>query len=182
MVNATSFWLSIIILLFGVVLIVSIIWTQFRGAPWVPSSMKKVHKMLKMAAVGPNDVVCDLGCGDGRTVITAARSYGSRAIGIEIDPLRYLWCELLVTVLGLRSRVKIVFGDFYSQDLNGVDVVTCYLLPSTNIKLEAKLMRELSPSARVVSKDFTFPGLKLVYENLEDDIYMYHPIPRDGWI
>ena len=71
--------------------------------------------MLTLAEVKPGDVVYDLGCGDGRAVATAARRFGAQAVGIEIDPLRYLWCQMLITILGLRRRVKIVFGDFFNS-------------------------------------------------------------------
>ena len=67
--------------------------------------MKTVHKMLTLAEVGPGVLVYDLGCGDGRTIVTAARRYGANAVGVEIDPLRYLWCQILITVTGVtRSR------------------------------------------------------------------------------
>ena len=155
------------------VILISIVWTNRVGAPWVPTPMRKVRKMLEMAGVGPGDLVYDLGCGDGRTIVTAARQYGARAVGIEIDPLRYLWCQMLVTVLGLRDRVRVVYGSFYRQDLSEADVVTCYLLQSTNEKLEVKLKRELDPSARVVSNSFTFPGLHLLRRDSKAEIYLY---------
>jgi predicted RNA methylase len=136
--------------------------------------MKKVHKMLQMAEVGPGDLVYDLGCGDGRTIVTAARRYGTQAVGIEIDPLRYLWCQGLITVLGLRDRVRVVYGNFYKQDLSDADVVTCYLLQSTNEKLEGKLIQELSPGTRVVSNDFTFPRLRLLRRDSAAEIYLYN--------
>jgi len=130
-----------------------------------------------MAQVGPNDLVYDLGCGDGRTIVAAARSFGARAVGIEIDPLRYLWCQVLITILGLRGRIKIVYGDFFTQDLSRADVVTCYLTQGTNERLQEKFMQELQPSARVVSNSFTFPGLKLLRQNSAARIYLYHPVP-----
>ena len=166
-------WLGTLILIIAI----SFFWTLFRGAPWVPTPFAKVKKMLAMADVGPNDVVYDLGCGDGRLLIVAARRHGARAVGIEIDPLRYLWCQLLITLLGLRGRVQIIFGDFFTQDLGEADVVTCYLLPSTNEKLESKLIQELHPSTRVISNNFIFPGLQLVRQDSEAEIYMYHPLP-----
>jgi predicted RNA methylase len=137
--------------------------------------MSMVHKMLTMAEVKPDEMVYDLGSGDGRVIVTAARHYGSRAIGIELDPLRYLWCQCLITVLGLRGRVRIIFGDFFNQDLSEADVVTCYLLQDTNNKLERKLKRELDSSARVVSNYFTFPNLYLVRTDEEAELYMYLP-------
>ena len=141
----------ILIFLLTLAIIISILWTQSRGAPWVPTSFGTVNKMLAMAEVGPNDVIYDLGCGDGRTIVMAAWRHGSRAVGIEIDPLRYLWCQVAIAVLGLRGRVKVVFGDFFDKDLSEADVVTCYLLQVTNEKLEEKLKEELRPGTRVVS-------------------------------
>jgi predicted RNA methylase len=135
--------------------------------------MSMVHKMLRLAEVGPDDLVYDLGCGDGRIVVTAARRYGARAVGIELDPLRYLWCQLLITGLGLRDRVQIVFGDFFKQDLCAADVVTCYLLRDTNQKLVEKFKDELTHDTRVVTNYFTFPGLQLIREDQEEKIYLY---------
>jgi SAM-dependent methyltransferase len=136
-----------------------------------------VRKMLTLAEVGPGDLVYDLGCGDGRMIVTAARRYGARAVGIEIDPLRYVWCQLLITVLGLRDRVRIVYGDFFSQDLSEADVVTCYLLQSTNNELEGKFKRELAPGTRVVSNTFTFPGLPRVRQDGDASLYLCAPGP-----
>lgn len=170
-------WLAILVSVLILIFLISISWTHYFGAPWVPTTLGKVDKMLTMAEVGPNDVVYDLGCGDGRTIVAAARRYGSRAVGIEIDPLRYLWCQMLITLLGLRGRVEVVYGDFFSQDLSAADVVTCYLLQTTNEKLQGKLLQELQPSARVVSNDFTFPRLQLLRQDSESQIFLYHPVP-----
>lgn len=156
------------------ILLASIVWTHFLGAPWLPSSMSMVHKMLKLAEVQPGDIVYDLGCGDGRMIVTAAWRYGARAVGIEVDPLRYLWCQGLVNILGLREQVKIIYGDFFDQDLSKADVVTCYLLQATNNKLEAKLRQELKLGARVVSNQFTFPGGQLVRDDGEARLYVFY--------
>lgn len=161
----------------AILLRISILWPNKYAAPWVPTSMIEVHKMLHLAKVGPDDLVYDMGCGDGRIIIVAARNYGSRAIGIEIDPLRYVWCQILITILGLRDRVQIIFGDFFKKDLSDADVVTCYLLPATNEKLENKLVQELKTNTRVVSHDFLFPGLQLLCKDNKHDLYLYHPQP-----
>ena len=152
-------------------MLISVIWPGFVGAPWVPTPMNVVRSMLTIAEVGPGDVVYDLGCGDGRMVITAAREYGARAVGVEIDPLRYLWCQLRITLLGLRGRV--VYGDFLKQDLSGADVVTCYLLQRTDERLQVKLSEELRPATRVVSHSFTFPGLRLLRRDDKAELYLY---------
>ena len=170
-------WALELVPILALVFLISVLWTNRLGAPWVPTTMSRVCKMLEMAEVGPGDIVYDLGCGDGRMIVTAARRYGARAVGIEIDPLRYLWCQLLITVLGLRDRVRLVYGSFYRQDLSGADVVTCYLLQSTNEKLEGKLKQELHPNTRVVSNEFTFPGLRLLRQDGEAKLYLYHPGP-----
>ena len=171
-----TWWLNALSIL-AFVALVSILWTNRTGAPWVPTPMKKVHKMLQMAEVGPGDLVYDLGCGDGRTIVTAARRYGAQAVGIEIDPLRFVWCQILITVLGLRAQVRVVYGSFYRQDLSDASVVTCYLLQSTNEKLEGKLKQELRPSTRVVSNSFTFPGLRLLRQDSDAEIYLYNLRP-----
>jgi precorrin-6B methylase 2 len=150
---------------------ISATWTRLRGAPWVPSTMNTVHKMLTLAEVGPDDVVYDLGCGDGRTIVTAARRYGARAVGIELDPLRYAWCRMLIAALGLRDRVRVVRGDFFDQDLSQATVVTCYLLQRTNNELEEKFKQELSPDTRIVSNAFTFPSLRSVRRDGKAKLY-----------
>jgi SAM-dependent methyltransferase len=165
-------WLPLVLLV-PLALLISVVWPGFFGAPWVPTPMDVVHKMLTMADVGPGDVVYDLGCGDGRTIVAAARRYGAQAVGIEIDPLRYLWCQVLITVLGLRDRVQIVYGDFFAQDLRDADVVTCYLLENTNNKLEGKLERELRPGTRVVSNTFAFHNLRRVRQDAKANLYLY---------
>jgi predicted RNA methylase len=134
--------------------------------------------MLTLAEVKPGEVVYDLGCGDGRILITAARRFGAQAVGIEIDPLRDLWCQLLITVLRSRKRVKIVFGDFFTQDLAEADIVTCYLLQDTNQKLGVKLLSELRPGTRVVSNTFTFVGVDPVREHGHVRLYVFHPDPE----
>jgi predicted RNA methylase len=167
-------WLVSLALLVPLILLISIIWPGFLGAPWVPTPMNVVHLMLTMAEVGPGDLVYDLGCGDGRMIITAAQRYGARAVGVEIDPLRYLWCQMRITMLGLRDRVRIVYGDFFAQDLSQADVVTCYLLQDTNNKLERKFKKELRPGTRVVSNTFTFRKLRLVRQNAKASLYLYN--------
>ena len=93
-------YLSLILIL---ILVISVSWTTYKGSPWVPSSRKVLHQMLELADVQPDELVYDLGCGDGRLVVAAARKYGARGIGIELNPLLWIWCQVLITALGLRE-------------------------------------------------------------------------------
>ncbi len=163
----------IISILLVIALLVSLIWTNTKGAPWVPSSMSAVRKMLDLAEVKPDELVYDLGCGDGRIIVTAALKYHARAVGIELDPIRWLWCQVLITVLGLRDQVRVQFGDIFNQDLSEADVVACYLLPETNKKLQDKLLEELKPGTRVVSNTFLFPGIKEVATDGKTRLYLF---------
>jgi predicted RNA methylase len=145
-----------------------------KGAPWFPTGMKKVRKMLSLAEIQPHEVLYDLGCGDGRFIITAARKYGAKAVGIEINLYFYLWCQIVITILGLRRRVKVKYGNFFKHDLSEADIVICYLLPETNDKIEDKLLRELKPTARVVSNSFFFDNLPILNEDINKGIYIYN--------
>ena len=151
-------------------------WSNIRGAPWVPTPMRTAHDMLELAKIGPDDVVYDLGCGDGRLIVAAARRYGARAVGIEVDPLRFLWCRFLVTILGLRSRVKVRFGDLFKRDLSEATAVMVYLLPDTNRRLQRKLADELDPTARIVAHSFTMPALEQVEAIESPELYLYRPV------
>jgi ribosomal protein L11 methylase PrmA len=121
---------------------------------YVPTPEAVVEAMLQVANVGKNDIVYDLGCGDGRIPVTAARKYGARGIGIDIDPQRIKEANENVAKNNVGDRVKIVQGDLFEQDLSQATVVTLYLLPSLNVKLMPKLMKELKPGTRVVSHAF----------------------------
>jgi len=121
---------------------------------YVPTPEAVVEAMLQVAGVGKNDIVYDLGCGDGRIPVTAARKYGARGIGIDIDPQRIKEANENVAKNNVGDRVKIVQGDLFEQDLSQATVVTLYLLPSLNVKLMPKLMKELKPGTRIVSHAF----------------------------
>jgi SAM-dependent methyltransferase len=157
--------------------LMSTIWTNPRGAPWVPTRRRVVRRMLSLAEVRPGETVYDLGCGDGRVLVTAARRFGARAVGVEIDVSRFLWSLAAIAVLGLWRRVRLVRGDLFRQDLRGADVVVTYLLQDTNDRLQAKLLRELRPGARVVSNTFRFSGLRLAASDEEYGIYLYRIEP-----
>jgi SAM-dependent methyltransferase len=165
------------------VFLMSLVWTNSRGAPWVPTSRQVIRRMLDMAELKPGEVVYDLGCGDGRVLVTAARHFGACAVGVEVDWSRYLWSVLAVTIRGLWSRVRIIRGDLFSVDLHDADVVFTFLLQDTNDRLKEKLRRELRPGARIVSNIFTFSGFPLVSADEELHLYLYRvarPVGGEG--
>lgn len=123
---------------------------------FVPTPQAVVDAMLKMANVTKDDVVYDLGCGDGRIVITAAKQFGARGVGIDIDPQRIKESNANAVTAGVTDKVKFMNADIFadSTSLREASVVTLYLLPSLNVKLIPKLMKELRPGTRIVSNSF----------------------------
>jgi len=129
-------------------------------APAYPTPQAVVERMLTMADVKPGDTVYDLGCGDGRIVITAATKFSARAVGVEIRRDIYETTLARVSSLGLSDKVQIVHGDALKTNLATADVVTLYLLTSSNERLRPVLEAQLRPGARVVSHDFEIRGWK----------------------
>jgi SAM-dependent methyltransferase len=125
-----------------------------KDVPYVPTPPATVDQMLRMAKVSSDDVVYDLGSGDGRIVIAAARDYGARGVGIDIDPVRIFEAEENAERAGVTDRVQFIQGDLFDADLGDATVVTLYLLTSVNLRLRPKLLAELKPGTPVVSHDF----------------------------
>lgn len=121
---------------------------------YVPTPEEVVEAMLMVAKVTKNDVIYDLGSGDGRIPITAARKYGARGVGIDIDPQRVKEANENVQRNGVGDKVKILQADLFETNISEATVVTLYLLPMLNEKLKPKLLRELKPGTRVVSHAF----------------------------
>jgi SAM-dependent methyltransferase len=121
---------------------------------YVPTPMAVVDAMLDVAAVQSSDVVYDLGSGDGRIVITAAKKYRAHGVGIEIDPALVKQATENAAAAGVADRVRFVSANLFDADLHEATVVTLYLLQSVNERLRPKLVRELTPGVRVVSHVF----------------------------
>ena len=116
-----------------------------------PTPQPVVREMLRLAGVGPNDVVYDLGSGDGRIPITAAREFGARGVGIDIDPQRIRESEANARAAGVTDRVHFRNEDLFEADFSDATVVMLFLYPDVNLKLRPRLLRELAPGTRVVS-------------------------------
>jgi SAM-dependent methyltransferase len=142
--------------------------------PYIPSTRQNVDEMLRLAAVRPDDVVYDLGSGDGRVVISAARDWGARAVGIELDRELVSQSTESARREGLGSRVSFRHGDIFAADLRDASVVTLYLLTSLVQRLEPKLLAELKPGTRIVAHDYGFSEWKPDrHVNISKHFYLY---------
>jgi SAM-dependent methyltransferase len=128
--------------------------TVNRDVPYVPTSEEVVNAMLSLAKVTKNDMVYDLGCGDGRIVVTAAKKYGARGVGIDIDPQRIKEANENARKSGVTDQVRFIQNDLFKSDFSDATVVTLYLLPAVNLKLRPQLMKQLKPGTRIVSHAF----------------------------
>jgi len=121
---------------------------------YVPTTNDAVEAMLKLAEVTSSDTVFDLGCGDGRIVVAAAKLRGARAVGIDINPVRVNESRANAKKAGVEKRVRFEENDVFEADIHEATVVTLFLLPELNVKLLPKLLRDLKPGTRIVSNTF----------------------------
>ena len=128
--------------------------TPRLDVPYVPTPQEVVDKMLDLAKVGKNDTLFDLGCGDGRIVVTAAKERGARGTGIDIDPTRIAEAKENAKKAGVSDRAQFRVGDLFKTDFSTATVVTLYLLPTINAKLRPQLWKQLKVGTRVVSHAF----------------------------
>ncbi|HYC47147.1 MAG TPA: class I SAM-dependent methyltransferase [Burkholderiales bacterium] len=122
---------------------------------WVPTPQSLVERMLQMAGTKPTDYVVDLGSGDGRTVITAAKKFGARALGVEYNPDMVALAKRAAEKEGVADKAQFVQGDIFQTDFTKANVLTLYLLPSLNLKLRPIILDKMRPGTRVVSHAFT---------------------------
>jgi precorrin-6B methylase 2 len=147
------------------------------GIPFLSSPPEVVKRMLKVAGVGPGDVVYDLGCGDGRILIAAVEDFGAKeAVGYEVREDVHKTALNEVIKMNLRDRIEIVNGDFFEAGLSRASVITLYLNSLTNEKLKLKLEKEASPGTRIVSHDYPMSGWRPLIEDTSQDDYESHAI------
>ncbi len=138
--------------------------------PYVPTTEEAVKAMLKLADVKKSDIVYDLGCGDGRIVIAAAKEYGAHGVGIDINPERIQEAEASAKKAGVDKLVRFEENDLFDADIHEATVVTLFLLNSVNPKLRPKLLKDLNPGTRIVSNTFNMGDWKPDKEfTLDDD-------------
>ncbi len=127
---------------------------RIPDVPYVPTTEQAVKVMLKLAGVKQSDIVYDLGCGDGRIVITAAKEYGAHGVGVDIDPARIREARENAKRAGVENLVRFEENDLFKADIHDATVVTLFLLSSINLKLRPKLLHDLRPGTRIVSNTF----------------------------
>ena len=146
--------------------------------PYVPTTETAVQAMLKLGEVKKTDVVYDLGCGDGRIVIAAAKSYGARGVGIDINPVRIGEAKENAKKAGVEKLVRFEENDLFDAKIGEATVVTLFLLPNINLKLRPKLLQDLKPGTRVVSNTFDMgdwkPEKEFIVPDTEVDTYLSH--------
>ncbi len=139
-----------------VALLIPTVYTMVVGAPFVPTQMPQVDRMLAAANLKPGMKLYDLGSGDGRLVHKASQKYGAVAVGFEFSPLIWLWAKFLS--LFWRSKAQLKYGNFWNQNLDDADVIVCYLLPHSMRRMQNELMPKLKPGTIVVSHAFEMPN------------------------
>ena len=166
--------LSTILLIFGVLVLAGmVILPIFFGAPWHPLMPGTIRRILRFAEVQPGETVCDLGCGEGRILITAAKEFSARAIGVEIDPLKILLARLLRKINGVDDRVNIVRGNLFDFDPGSADVLYLYLTHQAIDKLFPEILKKLKPSVRIVSYRFCLRGMTPEKVSEDKTLFLY---------
>lgn len=167
--------LQIILLLLIVLLlfVLSSVWPpNSPWAPWWRTNKKTARAICELAEITRSDLVYDLGCGDGTLIITAAKKYGAKVVGIEIDPLRYWIAKTRVWLNNLFDKVEVIQEDFFKTDLSKATVVVVYLVPRALNELLPKFKKELKKGTRIVSFRYEL-SFKSVKEDKINNLFLY---------
>jgi len=166
-------YLLLLIFIIPILFFIWILWTELFGAGWTPTPMETVREMLRLGEVGPNDILYDLGAGDGRIVTIAAKEFGAKAIGYEIDPIRFFISWVRIILSGVFGKATVMYRSFYNVNLKDATAVTLFLKQETNESLRKKLEEELKPGSRVITYYWTFDKWKPVKFDRKLKIYLY---------
>lgn len=145
----------------------------FSGAPWHPLLPGTVHRILKFAEIRPGETICDLGCGEGRVLITAAKKFSAKGIGVEIDPVKVGLAWLLAKWNGVDNQVSVICGNIFDFDPKDADVVYLYLTHQAMDKLFPELLKKLKPTARIVSHRFCVRGMIPEKVSADKTLFLY---------
>ncbi len=165
--------IAVCVLLIFIGIIITYCYSIFYDVPYVPTPKPIARQMLNMSELKPDELLYDLGSGDGRILIMAAREFGAKCVGIELNFFRYWLSNWRIKRMGLSNQIKVIRSSFFEADLSHADVVFMYLLPSINEKLKPKLIKELKKGAKVVTFSFIMNGWNAYKVDDELKIYLY---------
>jgi hypothetical protein len=178
----TNLWIALIVLA-TLSLLFYLLWVVvpiLAGLPWRPTSTERIRRALEMVRLQPREVLFDLGAGDGRVLVMAAREYRANAVGIEISPLHCQFSRLLAWVNKVGDMVSIRRADFYSADLKTADVVFAYMTSLQVTRLRPHLESQLRDGSRVVTISFDIDGWEPQAVDRDQLIFMYQMPPQPG--
>ena len=158
-----------------ILLIFFLILSFFTGAPYIVIGRKEAERMIELAKIKKGEKIYDLGSGDGRLVIAAAKK-GAQAIGFEINPFLVLISWVRILLAGVQENATIKWRNFWWQNISDADVVLLYLITQHMARMEKKLLKELQPGARVISYTFKFPNWQHSFYDKENKLYVYEKI------
>lgn len=165
----------IVCLLLIVVLVIVLSWVWPPDSPWAPwwsIKDREIRKALKLAKVTKDDIIYDLGSGTGRLLIVGAKEFGARGVGIEIDPLRVIYSDLMIRINRVNDKVTIRRKSFFEEDISAATVVFAYLVPKTLNLLVPKFKKELKPETRIISYRYKM-DLPIVKESKDSKLRLY---------
>ena len=168
---------------FGLLFILSALWIlvpAFYGLPSRPTHPNRIRKALKLANLQPDEILYDLGSGDGRVLIIAAREFEAQAVGIEIGPVQRAFSWLRVLYNGASQKIRIEAGNFYKADVRDADVVFIYATSTEVAKLAPHLEKQMKPGSRVVSISADFPEWEPSMFDEHELIFIYEMPPKPG--
>ncbi len=169
-----------VLLLAFIVIILAGLWIGIPaayGLPSLPTRRERIRTALRLAHLQPGETLYDLGCGDGRVLMIAAREFGARAVGIEIGPIQCAVAWLKARYLGVGDKVRIRPGNFLKADLSAAQVVYAYLTSTLAERLQNRLAAQLQPGTRVVTISFDLPGWQPAAFDNEGLIFLYRMPP-----
>lgn len=174
------FMFQLVLFLIICFLLILLSWIWPPNSPWAPwwrTSKKLAWAVCTFAKVKRNDVIYELGSGEGNVLIIAAKKYGVRCVGIEIEPVRAWLSRIDIWIRGLSNHIRIIRGDLFKQDISEASIIFVYLVPKTLKKLKKKFLKELQPGTKIVSLRYEIDGWNYSEFDKKNQLYLYK-VPR----
>ena len=169
----TATLLSIAVIGFFVLLAVTVVLPALFGSPWHPLSPGTIRRILEFSEIRPGDKIYDLGSGEGRVLITAARKFGAQGVGVEIDPLKVWISRFLIRCAGVQDSVRIYRGNFYKFDASDADVLYVYLTHQALDRIFPEILKTLKPTVKIVSYRFCLKNRTPNKVDSKHNLYLY---------